>query len=947
MMRRDDDGLSLIEVLIAMVLSAMIIGVVVTALVTSLSVARSTTDLVTDSSDAGLISSFLVRDAQSAGATDPMTAVRDSTLGVSNDPLATPWADCTPPTSFVLRFGWIDRTVPVSLIQPGPRVVVYYTFDLVKTQLTRRICRSGTATDVVLGSHIQTATASLNATSVSLTLTGSGTRAPLAYTLKAALRGDIQTTPTVLNSSQVPLLSLGPDAACPNVDLSGKPSGVITVQGTAQIDGSCGATPISGIQSLLLPTAPGVTTVVSGMVDPFAGRQPPVATCVVGGTNPATFGVSATRDTITAYPQKVTVPPGTVFQPGRYIFCNGVDITGGQVTGTDLLWYVKAGTMTLAAAATVDLTGRASGVEANMLVWVATPQTVALNGGLHVSSLRGVIYAPTSTLQLSSLKALNVGGVIAKDIAISGVGKARLGLPAAAVAVTPATLPAGQAYVAYTSTTLKGTAATVNSASATGLPAGLTISAAGVISGTPTASGTFTVVATVFDATAVGASMDYTLTIAPKKPYFDTIMQTTGLVSYWRLGEPSASVSSDTFTGNAGATLQTHAGEIASTWAKPVGTWADAVLTSTTGRIRKNGASTVQALYYSSAVPATADYAVEADVYVTAVPLPTNDAIGVVGRLDPTVSPAAYYSAFYELSSQKWTLAKSTAAGGFTWIGQGNVQALAVGTYRLTLDMSGSTIRLLVNGVQQLSVVDATITAPGRGGVILGWNNQGTTDTDTSGMQLDNFAMTTTIPPIADSKGTTSGTYVNAPTLGVSPGAITGDANTAATFDGVSEYGTMARPATIGDDFSIEFWFKSTQVFGTTCTSWLQGAGLVDASVVGTTNDFGIALCAGKVVAGVGNPDISFASAAGFNNGVWHQVVFTRTKATGAVRLYIDAVLKGTITGNVNTLNAAASINLGRLQSGSNYFAGSLDEVSVYSTVLDAATVTAHFNAST
>jgi hypothetical protein len=157
----------------------------------------------------------------------------------------------------------------------------------------------------------------------------------------------------------------------------------------------------------------------------------------------------------------------------------------------------------------------------------------------------------------------------------------------------------------------------------------------------------------------------------------------------------------------------------------------------------------------------------------------------------------------------------------------------------------------------------------------------------------------------------------------------------------------MARPATIGDDFSIELWFKSTQAFGTTCTLWTQGAGLVDATAAGTVNDFGVSLCQGKVIAGVGNPDKSVLSpAATYKDGLWHYVVVTRTKATGVVLLYVDGAQVGTVTGNLLSLTAAANINLGRIQTGTNYFAGTLDEVSVYSAVLDSATVLAHFNAS-
>ena len=50
-----------------------------------------------------------------------------------------------------------------------------------------------------------------------------------------------------------------------------------------------------------------------------------------------------------------------------------------------------------------------------------------------------------------------------------------------------------------------------------------------------------------------------------------------------------------------------------------------------------------------------------------------------------------------------------------------------------------------------------------------------------------------------------------------SAGAIAGDANTARPFDGINDSASVARQ--ISTDFSIEFWFKSTQSFGTTCTS--------------------------------------------------------------------------------------------------------------------------------
>jgi hypothetical protein len=300
-----------------------------------------------------------------------------------------------------------------------------------------------------------------------------------------------------------------------------------------------------------------------------------------------------------------------------------------------------------------------------------------------------------------------------------------------------------------------------------------------------------------------------------------------------------------------------------------------------------------------------------------------------------------------------------------------------VGVY----DKSAGTIQLYVNGVSQGTVAAAT-TWKATGHTTIGrakWNGAGVDyvngaidevhfyDKAITGVDAAHLAGTysTTVSatagllnywrlgeasaasPMADSKGTNTGTYLNTPTLGVA-GAIAGDVNTAAQFDGVGHYATAARQ--ISTDFSIEFWFKSTQNFSNDlaqphCTFWWQGAGLVDADTSGSANDFGVSLCSGKVIAGVGNPDVNIVSAATYNDGGWHHVVFTRLQSTGAMALYVDGASAGSATGNVNALTATATLNFGRSTSGTNYFAGSLDEIALYTTVLTPATVAAHHNA--
>jgi hypothetical protein len=237
------------------------------------------------------------------------------------------------------------------------------------------------------------------------------------------------------------------------------------------------------------------------------------------------------------------------------------------------------------------------------------------------------------------------------------------------------------------------------------------------------------------------------------------------------------------------------------------------------------------------------------------------------------------------------------------------------------------------------SVTDSGISGPGRAGILFG-GGLPTTDTDSAGYHVDNFRVS---PPLADSKGTNHGDYLGGVLTGQA-GPIAGDADTAASFDGVNDFGSVSR--SIQDDFSIEFWFKSTQGIGTG-TQWWSGAGLVDGEVGGAANDFGVSLRSdGRVVAGIGTADVSIVSTAGgYNNGAWHHVVFTRTRATGALAVYIDGAAAGTATGaSTASLTSPTRLTFGRIQAGANYFAGSLDEIAIYNVVLSATEVTAHYN---
>jgi lysophospholipase L1-like esterase len=182
---------------------------------------------------------------------------------------------------------------------------------------------------------------------------------------------------------------------------------------------------------------------------------------------------------------------------------------------------------------------------------------------------------------------------------------------------------------------------------------------------------------------------------------------------------------SDTFTDTTGTLLENHTGETGAVWTKnPAFSTGSAAITSA-GRLRGNSGGF--AIYYSSAAPASADYDVEADLYVAS----TADTTGILGR--QSTSAVTYYLFDYEFSSAQWKL--YTVVNGATLNSTTFNQTLTAGqTYHIRLCMRGSNITCFVNGGQVISLTDSSITAAGRPGVL--FSSQ---DTDSTGAHLDNF----------------------------------------------------------------------------------------------------------------------------------------------------------------------------------------------------------------
>ncbi|RZJ72558.1 LamG-like jellyroll fold domain-containing protein [Flavobacterium sp.] len=172
----------------------------------------------------------------------------------------------------------------------------------------------------------------------------------------------------------------------------------------------------------------------------------------------------------------------------------------------------------------------------------------------------------------------------------------------------------------------------------------------------------------------------------------------------------------------------------------------------------------------------------------------------------------------------------------------------------------------------------------------------------------------------------------------------TSQQNSALQFDGVDDYVDVSR--TFSNDFTIEFWMKTTQT-GATGYSWISGKGIVDGYDIYNDNPppaFGTSLLGNKLAFGLGAfYDYNFytiTSATSINTGQWIHVAVTRKDGSGEMKIYINGVLDASGTAPQNGPLTAGTIRLGGIRTGGNFYNGSLDDVKMWNTVRTSAQIT-------
>lgn len=185
---------------------------------------------------------------------------------------------------------------------------------------------------------------------------------------------------------------------------------------------------------------------------------------------------------------------------------------------------------------------------------------------------------------------------------------------------------------------------------------------------------------------------------------------------------------------------------------------------------------------------------------------------------------------------------------------------------------------------------------------------------------------------VVDSSGNNrGGSYNNSPTLGVT-GLLTGDSDTAVTYNGTTQYAESGFSSWMNVSvITLEAVIKTTATSGT-----VFGRG-------GSNRNYRIGISSGKafIELNTGSFPILIGSTA-VNDGNPHHIAGTWDGTT--IRLYVDGVADGTLASG-GTLSAAGNVLRVAQRSGDSFFAGTVDECALYGTALSSTRIAAHATA--
>jgi prepilin-type N-terminal cleavage/methylation domain-containing protein len=402
--RREEAGFTLAEVVIAVTILGVVAAAIAGAFIVMAHDSTGITERFASSHDAQITSAYLATDVQSS------TAVVAPSCSSG---------------SGVIGFKYSNNSVASYCYGSGTLTRAYSGTPVTNVTLIKNGGGSPSATCV------NPSGCAVGSTPTKVSIAFSETDG-YTYTL-AGSRRTSASTQSGTSTSYPPFLVLD------NGSLSVSGKGSLVVNG--KVVGSTGSTlSVSGNGSFSPQSTqhvgsctgwPSCTPLIQGLPDPFAGLPVPD-----DAQNPART-VSGTTLQPGVYCQAVSLANGTfTLSSGLYVFEGGLSISGPTtVSGNGVLLYIGRGQnstctqpmgplqITNKQAFTLTPWNGGPYVNTNLVIWQANNLGMSVSGQSQPSSIAGVIYAPTSTVNLTSGNAsLTIGAVVAKTVTISGSG---------------------------------------------------------------------------------------------------------------------------------------------------------------------------------------------------------------------------------------------------------------------------------------------------------------------------------------------------------------------------------------------------------------------------------------------------------------------------------------------------------------------------------------------
>ena len=197
----------------------------------------------------------------------------------------------------------------------------------------------------------------------------------------------------------------------------------------------------------------------------------------------------------------------------------------------------------------------------------------------------------------------------------------------------------------------------------------------------------------------------------------------------------------------------------------------------------------------------------------------------------------------------------------------------------------------------------------------------------------------------ADFIGTNNATSTNTPT------PSTGRVNGGQTFNGTTNRITASRIAAYdfgaSSSFTFEAWINHPTGTFADQDEIIVGRKTTESKLsvwlgfgVSSSVSFGVRSKIGEAKTVTGGPDLF--------DGNWHHVVGVKDGSLNELRIYVDGILRGTLaatyTSGFDSPTATMDIGWRNISWETAFFKGLIDEVAVYNSALDGASITQHYN---